>query len=168
MNNTEIKSEMSDRPTPETDAASCSNEVEMLTSQSDPSAFYHRLCDAVAEIGKWKNDFDVMKRERDEAREDLEFRRGLYKAQEEHLETARRERDEALEDARLLAERLTRLELDSAFELAKLERERDKAREDATNFYAKIGELECERDEARREVDRYREEKDLSPMSWDT
>lgn len=50
----------------------------------------------------------------------------------------------------------------------KLERERDKAREDATNFYAKIGELECERDEARREVDRYREEKDLSPMSWDT
>jgi len=28
--------------------------------------------------------------------------------------------------------------------------------------------LERERDEARREVDRYREEKDLSPMSWDT
>ena len=30
----------------------------------------------------------------------------------------------------------------------KLERERDKAREDATNYYAKIGELEHERDEA--------------------
>lgn len=28
--------------------------------------------------------------------------------------------------------------------------------------------LERERDEARSEVDRYREEKDLSPMSWDT
>ena len=31
----------------------------------------------------------------------------------------------------------------------KLERERDEAREDATNYYAKIGELEQERDEAR-------------------
>lgn len=31
----------------------------------------------------------------------------------------------------------------------KLERERDRAREDATNYYAKIGELEQERDEAR-------------------
>ncbi len=31
----------------------------------------------------------------------------------------------------------------------KLERERDKAREDATNYYSKIGELEQERDEAR-------------------
>ena len=30
----------------------------------------------------------------------------------------------------------------------KLERERDKAQEDATNYYAKIGELERERDEA--------------------
>jgi predicted ribosome quality control (RQC) complex YloA/Tae2 family protein len=33
--------------------------------------------------------------ERDEARTDLEFRRGLYKVQEQYLETARRERDEA-------------------------------------------------------------------------
>lgn len=36
-----------------------------------------------------------LERERDEALEDLEFRRGLYKVQEEFLETARRERDEA-------------------------------------------------------------------------
>lgn len=34
-------------------------------------------------------------------------------------------------------------------EKQKLERERNKAREDATNYYAKIGELEQERDEAR-------------------
>lgn len=34
----------------------------------------------------------------DEAREDLEFRRGLYKVQEQCLETARRERDEAREE----------------------------------------------------------------------
>jgi hypothetical protein len=33
----------------------------------------------------------------------------------------------------------------------KLERERDKAREDATNYYAKIGELTEERDEARKQ-----------------
>ena len=39
-----------------------------------------------------------LERERDEAREDLEFRRGLYKVQEQHLETARRERDEAREE----------------------------------------------------------------------
>lgn len=40
------------------------------------------------------------KRERDEAMEDLEFRRGLYKVQEEYLETAKRERDEAREALR--------------------------------------------------------------------
>jgi hypothetical protein len=38
-----------------------------------------------------------LERERDEARTDLEFRRGLYKVQEQYLETARRERDEARE-----------------------------------------------------------------------
>jgi len=36
-----------------------------------------------------------MQKERDEAREALEFRRELYKVQEQCLETARRERDEA-------------------------------------------------------------------------
>ena len=41
-------------------------------------------------------------KERDEARTDLEFRRGLYKVQEQYLETARRERDEArVENAKL-------------------------------------------------------------------
>jgi len=38
----------------------------------------------------------------------------------------------------------------------KLERERNKAREDATNYYSKIGELEQERDEAREKAERYR------------
>jgi 5-methylcytosine-specific restriction endonuclease McrA len=41
-----------------------------------------------------------LERERNDARADLEFRRGLYKVQEQHLETARRERDEAQESAR--------------------------------------------------------------------
>jgi hypothetical protein len=43
-----------------------------------------------------------LERERDEAREDLEFRRGLYKVQEQYLETARRERDEAREQIKEL------------------------------------------------------------------
>jgi NAD(P)H-dependent flavin oxidoreductase YrpB (nitropropane dioxygenase family) len=41
----------------------------------------------------------VALRERDEAREALEFRRELYKVQEKCLEDARRERDEAREKA---------------------------------------------------------------------
>lgn len=40
-------------------------------------------------------DANRFERERDEAREALEFRRELYKVQEQCLETARRERDEA-------------------------------------------------------------------------
>ena len=60
---------MSDRPTPETDAASCSNGVEMLTAQSDPFALYQKLCEATARIDQWENDFDLMKRELAEARE---------------------------------------------------------------------------------------------------
>jgi hypothetical protein len=43
-----------------------------------------------------------LERQRDEAREDLEFRRELYKVQEQYLETAFRERDEAREEVRLL------------------------------------------------------------------
>ena len=38
-----------------------------------------------------------LERQRDEAIKDLEFRRELYKVQEECLETTRRERDEARE-----------------------------------------------------------------------
>ena len=73
----------------------------------------------------------------------------------------------------------------------RLERERDKAAEDATNYYARIGELERERDEARevlreiaeangfdnignwarnkarKEINYYREKNDLLPISWD-
>jgi len=35
------------------------------------------------------SDYLLLQRERDEAREDLEFRRGLYKVQEEYLKEAR-------------------------------------------------------------------------------
>jgi hypothetical protein len=37
-----------------------------------------------------------LERERDEARNDLEFRREIYRVQENYLELARRERDEAI------------------------------------------------------------------------
>jgi hypothetical protein len=43
-----------------------------------------------------------LKYELDEAKTDLEFRRGLYKVQEQYLETARRERDEAREQIKEL------------------------------------------------------------------
>jgi len=64
---------MSDRPTPETDDIARGNHVV-------PTEWAQQL-----------------ERERDEAREALEFRRELYKVQEKCLEDARRERDEARE-----------------------------------------------------------------------
>ena len=89
---------MSDRATPETDASrgyalsSHYGRLEGSYLQMDRSGpFVH------AEVAR------KLERERNEAREDLEFRRGLYKVQEEYLETARRERDEARELLRILA-----------------------------------------------------------------
>jgi hypothetical protein len=43
-----------------------------------------------------------LERERDEAREDLKFRRGFYKVQEQYLNTATRERDQAREQIKEL------------------------------------------------------------------
>ena len=48
------------RPTPETDATSYSDGVEMLTVQSDPFALYQKLCEATALI-------ELLERERNEA-----------------------------------------------------------------------------------------------------
>ena len=48
-----------------------------------------------------------------------------------------------------------------------LQRERDEAREDATNYYAKIGELERERDEAREKAERYRLEANAMMLQRD-
>jgi hypothetical protein len=72
---------------------------------------------------------EQLERERDEAREDLKFRRGFYKVQEQYLKTAMRERDEARADAAQLADRLSGLELRTTEELARLEQELDAARE---------------------------------------
>ena len=69
---------MNNRSTPETDASiiECRH-----IHKSDGSVQLVELIDA--EFAR------RLERERDEAREDLEFRRGLYKVQEEYLETAR-------------------------------------------------------------------------------
>jgi hypothetical protein len=90
---------MNNTPTPETDA-SCGyalsshyGRLEGSYLQMDHSGpFVH------AEVAR------KLERERDEAREDLEFWRGLYKVQEEYLETARRERDEARDTNKKLRE----------------------------------------------------------------
>jgi hypothetical protein len=68
---------------------------------------------------------EKLERERDEAMADLEFRRGLYKVQEQYLEMARRERDEARKEIEGW-----RNKWDCAVTMgAKAENERDEARE---------------------------------------
>jgi hypothetical protein len=47
-----------------------------------------------------------------------------------------------------------------------LECERDKAREDATNYFAKIGELQAELNEARKEAEYYKARYDVLKESW--
>jgi hypothetical protein len=47
------------------------------------------------------------RRERDEARADLEFRRELYKVQEEYLEAARKELDEAMDEINIIRNTLS-------------------------------------------------------------
>jgi len=66
---------------------------------------------------------DLLQSERDEARDDLEFRRDLYKVQKNYLELARRERDEARED-----QKNSRQSLEVALE------ELTEAREEAHRF----------------------------------
>lgn len=93
--------------------------------------------------------------ERDEAREDLEFRRGLYahlceayKVKEEYLETAKRERGEARERERVAIaswdeERQRALREGEC--VLEARRERDEARKDAANLRRmSVVELMCE------------------------
>jgi chromosome segregation ATPase len=121
----------------------------------------------------WYDRLDRMEREREEVTKDLEFRRGLYKVQEQYLETARRERDEAREqanhaikqrdEAREYADRLEK-SLDKArAELTAVTEQRDEARADLefrrgldgarTAF---VVEARRELDEARKEIDNIR------------
>ena len=73
-----------------------------------------------------------------------------YIAMIEHARKLERERDEAqaaLEGAKAISKRIA---AEMLVTVKDIERERDKAREDATNYFARVVELESERDEARR------------------
>jgi hypothetical protein len=71
-----------------------------------------------------------MERERVEAQEDLEFRRGLYKVQEECLEAARRERSDAIRQfENLKATAIHTCHDQCQRPMCVLRRERDEARE---------------------------------------
>jgi hypothetical protein len=101
-----------------------------------------------------RNELEKVEQERDEAREDLEFRRDLYKVQGEYLETACRERDEA-RDAIVGWENKWKCAVDMA---ARAELERDEAQEkyatDATEHMLAVNKLANERDEARDELNK--------------
>jgi len=106
------------------------------------------------------NERDKTRQERDEARADLEFRRGLYKVQEEFLEAARRDLAEAqiecLEQARLLSmssEREAKLiyERDEAIRLHKKSLcEREAAERETDDMLERAQKVERERDDARK------------------
>ena len=72
--------------TPETDAETMQDEWDHVDTDFGPFAPSTMVS---ADFARG------LERERDEARKDLEFRRGLEKVQEQYLETASRERDEA-------------------------------------------------------------------------
>lgn len=155
---------MNERPTPETD-----------------------LEHAQFAMGGFTLDFcRKLERERDEAREDLEFRRGLYKVQEEYLEEAREkaeryrleanalmlQRDEAREALADWENAADHVEANHPDEvhcgcvpvLRKLLADARKERDEAIADYQRVYK---ERDEAREEIDRYREKNGLIPISWD-
>jgi len=68
-----------------------------LHSTSELARLEQERDEALSQIAQAECRAERFCQERDEARTDLEFRRGLYKVQEQYLETARRERDEAVE-----------------------------------------------------------------------
>ena len=83
---------MSDRPTPETDAFAVKFKSVCGSKSWVPTDICRRF-----------------ERERDEARNDLEFRRELYIVQTERLERIERERDEAREAIKRLEEQIYEL-----------------------------------------------------------
>lgn len=91
---------MSDQTTPETKWYVTEYPVEGSFAITDGYEIFAQIiggktvgdeCDLASRIAKLPD----LERERDEARNDLEFRRELYKVQEQYLEMARRERDDA-------------------------------------------------------------------------
>ena len=117
-----------------------------LNSTSELARLEQERDEALSQIVQAECRAERFCQERDEARTDLEFRRGLYKVQEQQLETARRKRDEAVEALKHIEEYGTE-EINAAVELrqklASTLVERDEAREEAHRFrslsYARSG-----------------------------
>ena len=114
-----------------------------------------------------------LERERDEWRKKFELSVDAVEIAA-RLARAESERDDAKVNAAQLADRLSGLELRTTEELAKMEQERNEANQKlkiATEQWELCIHLakknEQERDEAREQVDNYRDKLDLSPISWD-
>lgn len=82
--------------TPETDAA-WQADKDIVYRVETSRKLERERDDALSQIAQAENRAERFCQERDEAREDLEFRRELYKVQDKYLDDARRERDEARE-----------------------------------------------------------------------
>ena len=100
--------------------------------------------------------FVILEQERDEAKSDLSLKQQTLTIAEGTLADLRKQRDEW-----------------SAM-CGRYKQERDIAEQDATNYHARIIELIDERDnmkhernEARQQIDQYRDKLDLTPTNWD-
>jgi hypothetical protein len=153
---------VSRQPTPETDAA--------LIPVNGDYVVWHGLArrlerdrdKAREEAAKWESSFDAMERAgAEQARRADENREWALKAERERDE-ARRELGEILavihrDGGHYTGEHgISKSVADAHATWADVVRERDKAREDATNYFAKIGELQDELKEAREELEYYK------------
>jgi uncharacterized coiled-coil DUF342 family protein len=129
---------MSERPTPETDAL-ISVGLENADKECVPADFARKL---ERERDEWAKLCGQYKQERDEAREHLR----------EIKEYGTEEINAAVELRQKLAQALV--------DLDNMQDQRDLAMK-------VIKRLECERDEAREQIDDYRERHDLLPISWE-
>ena len=105
---------------------------------------------------------------------DLEFRRGLYKVQEQYLETARRERDEAREKAeryRIEANAIMMQRDEWAAMCGRYKQERDESQEkyatEATEHMLAVNKLFNERDDARNKIADALQEVDLRTLDFE-
>ncbi len=155
---------MSDRPTPETDAAEAKRRAEWLRKHK---AHKDWIILSVSEVTVICDELLILERERDEAREERDkiqtelgmWRDGniLHEFHQNELEKVEQERDEAREE---LLEQARLLGMSSERE-AKLISELDEARKKydnlATEHMLVVNKLCNERDEALKESEYYRE-----------
>jgi hypothetical protein len=150
---------MSDRPTPDTDERAVPH-IGFYSCATVPAEFARQLERerdslqiALKEIS---NLAKTLKGERDEAREGWDEEMKFHHRTHAELIDANCVMLDNQNDNRQLADRLTALELQSTSELARLEQERDEAREDRENSRQSLAFALEELDEARKEAHRFR------------